>query len=334
VLGRYPRALAIAGAAMALAAPVRADVQRARLGLVSDDPVLARAFGVAMDAWDLDVVVPSVDPPDEEASAAEWARGIAAASRVDIVVWMSTASPAALWWYDARTGQMRSRELGVEPPLDESQAAAVALTLKSELGPGLAAPPKPAALAPLPVPPPANPPPPSDATWQLETGAFARWFGPALVEGRAFVGARAWPRFEGQHWGAGIDVSAGTGLPADDERFRGRWFDATISPTLRFRWMPWRRIVVEPAVGGSVHLTWIAGTLIADGTSRERMFVGGSSDASLGVAFAIGSGVEVAVRASASLWIRYEVFVARSEPLLSLTPVSADAGASLRVRLD
>ena len=278
MLGWHARGLGgvVLAVAFGGAWPAHADGGRRRLAIVSDDAGLVHAVGLALDPWDVDVVpVPPLRPLDDGIDAGDWARGIAAAAQVELVVWLSGANPVALGWYDVATRVVHSRELGVVLPLDESEAAAVALTLKAELRPDLAVvrPEHPAAIPAAPrrtvadVPAVRAKAPEAGSPWDLVGGAGARWMGGSNVDGRASLGVHAWPRFGGMHWGAGVDVSLGVGVPIDDAAFRGRWMDAELAPTLRFRWRFGRRVAAETALGASMHVTWIRG----DGARRRNV---------------------------------------------------------------
>jgi hypothetical protein len=330
-------------AALGGAPPALADGGRRRLAIVSDDSGLVHAVGLALDPWDVDVVpVPPLRGLDEGLDAGAWARGVAAAAQVELVVWLSGTNPVALGWYDVATRVVHSRELGVILPLDESEAAAVALTLKAELRPDLVVV-RPEHPAGVPVAPrramadvPAVRPKASGAesSWDVVGGGGARWMGGSNVDGRASLGVHAWPRFGAMHWGAGVDVSLGVGVPIDDAAFRGRWMDAEIAPMLRFRWRFGRRVAAETALGASMHVTWIDGTALVDGTSRSAERVDGSIDGSASLAYAVTSRVALGLAFGAAVWLRTQGFAVRGETVLALTPVPLDGQALVRVGLD
>jgi hypothetical protein len=334
------RGLAVASA-IAVVSLAHAEVQRRRLAVVTDDPLLVHAVGLALDPWDVDVVpVPPLRPLDEGMDAGDWARGIAAASQVELVVWLSTANPVSLGWYESATHTVHTRDLAVALPLDESEAAAVALTLKAELRSDLLAPggdlaplaAAPRAKAPVPLPRPVD----RDSSWEAVGGVGARWMGGPNIEPRMSLGARAWPGIDGGRWGAGagIDLSLGTGLPIDEPAFRGRWMDAQLAPTLRFRWRLWRRAVFETALGASVHLTWIAGTALVDGTSRSAQRVDGSIDGSVTATVAVAPRIAIGLAGGVAAWLRYQAYVVHGDTVLALTPAPLEGEAFLRLRLD
>jgi hypothetical protein len=147
------------------------------------------------------------------------------------------------------------------------------------------------------------------------------------------MGLRAWPRFDGRRWGAGLDVSAGTGLPVDRAGFHGGWGDVSLAPSLRLRWRPFRRLTVEPAIGASIHFSWLVGTLGAQRVQQPHFY--GATDAGLSVTLAAASRIDVGVGCSGSFWFRYPVFVVNDHDLvLSLTHFSVDGGAVVRLRID
>jgi hypothetical protein len=149
------------------------------------------------------------------------------------------------------------------------------------------------------------------------------------------MGLRSWPPVARHRWGLGIDFSAGTGLPVEAPQFHGAWTDVAVSPTLRFRWRPAPQVSIEPSVGVSGHFTWIAGALAAGGNARTFVRFDGAADAGLGLGWVAASRVDLGVACNLSWWFRYQVFVVNEvDRVLSLSPVTVDGSALVRLRLD
>jgi hypothetical protein len=120
-------------------APARAsDTERTRrVVLMQSSPALERALRTALMPWGMRVARPqSRARPPATPRNSEQARLLAQRLRADALVWISGSSRRhELWLYDNTSGALTARGVPA-PPFDETRAAALALSVKTELRKG------------------------------------------------------------------------------------------------------------------------------------------------------------------------------------------------------
>jgi hypothetical protein len=115
-----------------------ADTERTRrVVLMQPSPALERALRTALMPWGMRVARPqSRARPPATPQNSEQARLLAQSLRADALVWISATSRRhELWLYDNTSGSLTARGVPA-PPFDETRAAALALSVKTELRKG------------------------------------------------------------------------------------------------------------------------------------------------------------------------------------------------------
>ena len=300
-----------------------AHAARRRIVLVRADATLHRAVVVALTAWDIEVHDADVSSPGAALPEAERrAAAIAAGAHGDAVAWVSAGeSSAVLWMYDASTNHVASRVLDARPPFDEPTSAAVALSLKTLLRSSTVAP-EPERFGAT------TESPPTSSLLRVEGSAGARVLPREVTELRGAFGLATYPRSLDEHLGIALLASVGTGAPVDAASFTGRFSDLALSPSLRTRLRMSTRFALEPALGGSLHFTSLAGTARPDAAPISVSRTDGSLDAALVFDVRFGA-VTVGARAGASYLLRWQRYRVGDDAVLSLSPFMADV--SLRV---
>src|SRR6202142_4239992 len=294
----------------------RCDSKR-RVALVHPDAHLMRSVVIALSAWDIEVVriegpLPGASLPEAERNAASLARQ----ARANAVTWLSDSNPGSvLWIYDVETDHVGSRVLDDSPPFDEPTAAAVALSIKALL--------RSSSVAPAPERFGAAPgfaPRPSLLWLEADTGG--RLWPTAIAEPRGSLGAALWPRGLDERIGVALGASDGLGAPvttAAPTHLGAPFHDVAVSSSLRTRLHVGEHFVFEPAVGGSVHFTWLEGTAGDDAQAVVASRLCGSIDAALSFYVDVGP-IAVGARASMEYLPRYPRYLVYGEETLSLSP--------------
>lgn len=115
--------------------PLLALADSKRVVLLDPGVELTRAARVALEPWQVELVVVSAPTPGATAPAThERARDIARTQDAVAVVWTSASSGGYALWMFARAGEhVVARHLSIMPPFDAVSAAAVALSIKTLL---------------------------------------------------------------------------------------------------------------------------------------------------------------------------------------------------------
>jgi len=300
----------------AVAAVAAGGVGEHRVALVDPDARLLRSVVIALSAWDIEVVSAAEPSPGSSVPEAQQkAAAIARSEQAKVVVWVSRSDAAAvLWIYDAETTHLASRVLGVRPPFDEPDAAAVALSLKALLRSSTVAPEveRYGAASRTAAP---------SVLW-VEGQAGGRLY-PGAIEPRGALGLSVWPREMQEHLGFGLIASVGPGLPVVSPSIDGHFTDIAMSPSLRTRIRVGPRWLFEPALGATIHFTSLQGTAGTEEAPILSRRLDGSIDAALAFEFRLGS-IRVGALAHAGYWPRYGRYLVRREPVLSLMPLVMD----------
>jgi len=289
---------------------------------VDPTDTLARAITIALTPWDLDVVRAASGPPGATLPAAEQrARGVAADLRADVVVWVTPGGEqSVLWFYDAESQHVGSRVVDAPLPYDEPTAAAVALTLKTLLRTSAVAPPAERLAVPRARPEPAV---------HLEAMAGLRLLAPRTAEPRGGIGVAWWTRLAGLRAGLGMAVTLGPGVDIGSEIFTGRYTDASLSPSVRARFDLGQRIVLEPHIGGTLHVTTLDGVVAPDLGGIHASRIDGSLDVGAVIAIRLAANLDVGVFASTSYMTRYQTYTVGDRNVLDLSSLTGELGLRL-----
>ncbi len=124
-------------AAFALSAQIgliRAQGSEPRIALVNPGAELERAVRVALEPWNVRVIVSDQSREPTAPRANQLARELALSHGASAAAWISKHGQGyALWVYDVASNRAVSRRLTTSPPFDAPAAAAVALSLKTLL---------------------------------------------------------------------------------------------------------------------------------------------------------------------------------------------------------
>ncbi len=310
---------------VAMLASSSAHAARRRVVLVNADAQLLRAVVVTLTAWDIDVVshqatAPGATLPDAQRRADELAHEVHA----DALAWISVGKDeAVLWIYDTDTKQIGSRVLSDRPPFDDASAAAVALSLKTLLRSSIVAP-EPERFG-------ATPFVRATPTWlRVEAVGGARLLPRDTSELRGGFGLSLWPRAFDELFGFGLALSVGPGARVDSLKFSGRYSDLALSPSIRSTAHFGEHVVLEPALGASLHLTSIDGTAVDESlpVRANRADVSLDSAVVLDVRFGV---VSVGFRAGLGYMVRYQRYTVDGQPALATLPLLGDIGLRFSV---
>ncbi len=322
MMRRLPLVALVATLGMFPARSARGDGKR-RVALVHPDTHLMRSVVLALSAWEIEVVRIEAPPPGASLPQAERnAANLAREARANAVAWLSSSNPGSvLWIFDAETNHVGSRVLDDAPPFDEPTAAAVALSIKALL--------RSSSVAPAPERFGATPAPPArtNLLW-LEAETGGRLSPSFLAEPRGSLGVALWPRRLDEHAGVALGASAGLGAPVTTPaptQLGARFHDVAVTSSLRTRIRLGEYVVIEPALGGSVHFTWLEGTAGADAVGVLANRLCGSIDAALSLYVRVGS-IAVGARTSLEYLPRYPRYLVYEEEALSLSPWMLEVG--------
>jgi hypothetical protein len=128
--------LALALSAWAAPASATTPVRSRRVVLLETPAALERALRTALMPWGMRVARSQARSRRRPPKGAEQARSLALRLRADALVWLSPALQRhELWLYDGANGTLTTRSVPA-PPFDETRAAALALSVKTELRKG------------------------------------------------------------------------------------------------------------------------------------------------------------------------------------------------------
>lgn len=309
------RSLAIA--CLATWAAGVAAAERPRVALVGENRLLAEALGAALAPWDVDLLtVPDTGGP----TAPEQATAMARAWDVQAAVWMiPTRHGYTLSMLDARVGEIISRQVLVDGPLDEALAAAAALSVKTLLR-FTSLPPPAERFEPEPARPALR-----RTRLQAEASGGARlprasW---AEIEPRVGVGLSLWPAALGGRAGLALGFHAATGIPIESTEFSGRYRELSVSTAARLRFER-GRAALEPFVGATLHLTTIEGAAAGYGTAGSSR-ANPTLDAGIRIAVRAFGSAEMGLGLSAAYAFRRQRYLARGEPVFEVGPLGLQA---------
>jgi DNA-binding NarL/FixJ family response regulator len=322
-------ALALTLPAVLAASQARAAAGPRRLVTIERSPLVDRSLARALSAWTMDViVVDAPTPPADGPEAVAEGRTIARAHDVEAVAWLVDAGDArTLVLYDAGADRILSREVG-GGEIDESTAAAIALSLKSMLR----------AMAPSPspesVPKAAVAPPPAPSedraadSLRLEVGAGmrARPADRLRFDPSAGAGVVWWPKGLRGRLGAEAHLDVAWSQWDAPSEISTRTWDFGVSAFAHTRLTPARRFAIDFALGGGVHVTQMS-VFGATAPSASFTYADPVLETSLAPSLALGSGVEIGLRAGVLLWLLRQEYSLRGRYVDSaLGPAEASGG--------
>jgi hypothetical protein len=333
-----------------------ARAKEGRVVLVEVDPRVSDAISVALSPWGLRVTsLHGPVPGAEVGAAAEGARTVASDQRADAVVWIAAPRQAnersSLWVYDAQTQQLAVRPLYAAAPFTDTEAAAVALSVKTILraSPLLAEPDRPEAPQP-------ERPAPAEAPTVTRSGTGATP-GRTLLRFESAVGGRVptgsssavepWVALGGSFWparvrplGFGLDLQAGPGTSVQVSAFRGLTREASAEITARLRGAvaPW--ISFELGAGPALYVTSFDGSTVTTNVgstvttnvhairSNPALDVGGVVD------FTGPGRVGLGVVGEASTLLLHQTYFLDGAKLFVEPPMNLLAGIRLSLEVD
>ena len=316
-MGTCLRAALLGCACLAAVRPAVAETRR--VAAVDPDAQLARAVEIALSAWGTTIVEVHLDTPGATMPIAlEKARAIAEGAHADVAMWVSAAEGGyALWIYDVASDHASARTLASSPPFDPASAAAIALTVKTLLRGTVVAPP----------PERFGVDAREEPTWIFgaSAGAAARSSASWTFEGRVGLHASVWPRALGGRWGTMLELESGTGLRADTDTFSGTLTDTALRIGVGARIPLARDVVLEPSLGGGVHLVSLDGTVLAGATHASITSVDGALEPRVALGIALwGARLQLAPWMGLSLLTRWQRFLVHGDSVLELGPVALE----------
>ncbi|HEY8077961.1 MAG TPA: hypothetical protein VIF62_27735 [Labilithrix sp.] len=302
------------------------------------------ALNVALASWDVRVVPLDAAPPSSSMPRAQRdAKAIVERFGASGLVWISNADDEhALWVYDVEKDQLVSRSLGATLPLDAPNAAAAALSVKTLLRSSTVAPAterigaetRPAEV----VTPPATPPDEAPRVVPATPPALHLEFGGGLraiagdVDTRFDVGASYWFG-EARRWGVGLVGHGGPGLTVDADRFRGRFDELGVSPSLRFRIPVAGRFSLEAKAGTTLHSTRIDGVAVETAKTAKESRLDASIDVGVALDFALGRATWLGLAFDGSNMLRWQRYLVDDDSVLELHPLQGSVGLRLATAL-
>ena len=125
--------LALAVSALAAPASAATPARGRRVVLLETPAALERALRTALMPWGMRVARSQTRARPRPPKSPEQARSLARRLRADALVWLAPALQRhELWLYDGSNGTLTTRSVP-PPPFDETRAAALALSVKTEL---------------------------------------------------------------------------------------------------------------------------------------------------------------------------------------------------------
>jgi hypothetical protein len=303
-----------------------------RIGLINPTPPFREALAATLSAWDVQLVDVTADlPAVTMPRAATDARALAGKENVVAIVWIADADGKSLWLYDTRTEQIASRSV-LGSLDDEADLAALALTVKTLLRSTTLAPVSEQLGATSPPPPPVVLP----AEFRLELDGGIRVNAPnaSRIGPRVGLGFAWWPRALKQRLGLALRVEEGLGFSVAQSEFHGRLGDHAASAAVRSALPLFGRFALEPAFGATAHLTTLDGAPIDERTASDVSRVDPSLDLSLALKAMLGRDFDVGLRATGSLWTRWQRYGLDEGKSFEMPPLQATialfVGAGLR----
>lgn len=349
------RLVAVAVLLVSILWPTTARAAARNVVVVGGGPTFRDAVTVALTPWSLVVVPVETAPPEPVMPrAGREARSIAQRYGAAGVVWLTASEDEhALWVYDGATGQVVTRVMDVGPPFDAPSAAAAALSVKTLLRASTVAPPgerlgaeaAPPASGAVPADEPPGPAPPerADAPARLEAPPGAR--GPVQIEvggaaraiaddvdARIGLGASLWMG-PSSRVGVGLVARGGPGLGVSAERFRGRFDELSVSPSLRVSVPLSSTVGLEPRVGTTLHVTRIDGVTLETAQAARESRLDASIDGGAVLDVAVSRSTRVGLDVELGYVLRYQRYLVSNAPVFELGPVQASVGLRLATGL-
>jgi hypothetical protein len=316
--------------------------------LVELDPRVTDAISVALSPWGLTVTsLQGPVPGAEFGAAAEGARAVASAQRADAVVWIAAPRQpyerSSLWVYDAQTQQLAVRPLNAAAPFTDTEAAAVALSVKTILraSPLLSeperseAPPphsRPPAEAPIAAAP--SPGPSASRThlrFESAVGGRAPTGSTSAVEPWIALGGSLWPARVGP-LGFGFGLQAGPGTTVQVSAFRGLTREASAEITARLRGAVASWLSLEVAAGPALYVTSFDGSTAP--TNVHALRSNPALDVVGVVDFTVAGSVALGVVGDASVLLRHQTYTLDGVQLFAEPPMDFFAGIRLSLEVD
>jgi hypothetical protein len=319
------------GASIALA---HADPRR--LAVLGGGASLKRSVDVALDPWDVDVVLLDDAPPDAlAADAVARAASIAERHRVDAVAWFRrTDDETVLWLFDARTHTIQQRTLGAAALAESARDASLALSLKTLIRASVA-PPAPLADARREAKSEgAATGPTTDASTPTQAPALRLEGGLALraplhgspAEPRIEVGVTRWLS---PSWGLGLAVGVGPGVTFDGADASGSRTDAELRASIRARAFAVGALAFEPRLGASLHAEEMRATRREAPTTRSDKRLNASLEAGLALVWRAVERLDVSLGVEARYALRYPRFLVGERVVFAPSPVALQPSASV-----
>jgi hypothetical protein len=332
--------------------PRAAHAERKAVVVIGGGRAFKDALTTALEPWHLEIVAGDAPAPKAAMPRAQTeAKAIADRLGAAGVVWISAADDErALFVFDGEKDVVISQSLASTLPFDPPTAAAAALSVKtllrsSHVAPASerigaeAAPPPPPPAQTTTEPPPRGPdadvsPRPHEELLppiRIELGGGARAIA-GDVDARIDAGGSV---FFGpaRRWGVGLLVHGGPGLGVDGDRFRGRFDELAVSPSLRLRLPLGGPIVLEPRAGVTLHATSIDGVAVATARAAKESRLDGSVDAGAVLDVMVGRATSVGLALDASYVLRWQRYLVDGTSVLELHPFQAAAGLRLATAL-
>ena len=313
-----------------------AHAEPRRLAVLGGGAALKRSMDVALDPWDVDVVLLDDAPPDAlAADAVVRAASIAEHHGVDAVAWFRrTDDETVLWLFDARTRTIQQRTLGAAALAESARDASLALSLKTLIRASVA-------------------PPPSSPGMQHEAkgeGASAIVTADAPTEPRATAlrleaalalrtplhGSPAEPRIElgvtrwlAPSWGLGLAVGVGPGVTFDGADASGSRSDAEVRASIRARAFALGPVAFEPRFGASLHAEETRATRREAATTTSETRVNPTLEAGVALVWRAIDRLEVAVGVEARYALRYQRLLLGDRDVFAPSPVALQPSASV-----
>ena len=314
---------------------VLAHAEPRRLAVLGGGASLKRSVDVALDPWDVDVVLLDEAPPDAlAADAVARAGSIAEHHGVDAVAWFRrTDDETVLWLFDARTQTIRQRTLGAAALAESARDASLALSLKTLIRASVAPPASPLDVRRGAESQVAITGPAADAS--TPTRATALRLEGALAVRAPLHGSPAEPRIEvgvtrwlAPSWGLGLAVGVGPGVTFDGADASGSRTDAELRASVRARAFAAGPLAVEPRLGASLHAEETRATRREALTTRSDTRVSPSLEAGLALVWRAVDRLDVSVGVEARYALRYPRLLVGDRVVFAPSPVALQPSAS------
>src|SRR5262249_11955071 len=151
-----------------------------------------------------------------------------------------------------------------------------------------------------------------EPTWIVgpTVGVAARPSATWTFEGRLGVHASFWPASLGRRWGATLDVESGYGEPADTTTFTGTLIAYAVRAGIGARTPIARAVVLEPSLGGTMHLVSLAGTVLAEAAHISILRLDGALEPRVALSIGmLGGQLQISPWVGLTLLTRWQRFL-------------------------